>query len=66
MTILLQSVTTQFRRLFRHILYCKKQQSNFITRCDRVLLQSASGIAGCDSCYKVRCNKIRTAISRKR
>ena len=30
MIILLQSVTTQFRRLFGHISYCKKQQSNLL------------------------------------
>ena len=33
---------TQFCRLFWHISYCKKQQSNFIAKCDRLLLQSAS------------------------
>ena len=55
MIILLQSVTTQFRRLFWHISYCKKQKSNFITKCDRLLLQSASGITKCDKVYyKVR------------
>ena len=36
MIIFLQSVTTQFRRLFRQILYCKVRQSNFITKCDRL------------------------------
>ena len=49
--ILLQSVTTQFRRLYLHILYCKKQQSNFITKFNRLLLQSASGITKCDRLY---------------
>ena len=44
MIILLQSVTIQFRRLFWDILYYKVRQSNFITKCDRLLLQSASGI----------------------
>ena len=39
MIILLQSMTIQFRRLFRH---------NFITKCDRLLLQSESGITKCD------------------
>ena len=32
------------------------RQSNFITKCDRLLLQSVSGITKCDSYYKVRCN----------
>ena len=50
-------VTTQFRRLFCHIPHCTKQQSNFITKCDRLLLQSASDITKCDSYYKVRRNK---------
>ena len=55
MIILLQSVTIQFRRLFWHILYYKVRQSNFITKCDRLLLQSASGITKCDRLYyKVR------------
>ena len=55
MIILLQIVATQFRRLFCHILYWKVQQSNFITKCDRLLLQSASGITKCDRrYYKVR------------
>ena len=48
MIILLQSVTIQFRRLFWHISYYKVRQSNFITKCDRLLLQSASGITKCD------------------
>ena len=48
MIILLQSVTIQFCRLFWHISYCKVRQSNFITKCDRLLLQSASGLAKCD------------------
>ena len=51
MIILLQSVTIQFRRLFWHILYYKVRQSNFITKCDRLLLQSASGITKCDRLY---------------
>ena len=55
MIILLQSVTIQFRRHFWHILYYKVRQSNFITKCDRLLLQSASGITKCDRLYyKVR------------
>ena len=55
MIILLQSVTIQFCRLFWHILYYKVRQSNFITKCDRLLLQSASGITKCDRLYyKVR------------
>ena len=53
MIILLQSVTTQFRRLFSHISYCKKEQNSFIKKCDRLLLQSASGITECDSYHKV-------------
>ena len=55
MIILLQSVTIQFCRLFWHILYYKVRQSNFITKCDRLLLQSASAITKCDRLYyKVR------------
>ena len=55
MIILLHSVTTQFRMFFWHISYCKVQQSNFITKFDRLLLQSASGITKCDRLYyKVR------------
>ena len=48
MMILLQSVIIQFCRLFWHISYYKVRQSNFITKCDRLLLQSASGITKCD------------------
>ena len=55
---LLQSVTIQFCRVFWHILYYKVRQSNFITKCGRLLLQSASGITKCDSCYKVRRNNV--------
>ena len=65
MIILLQFVTIQIRRLFWHISYYKVQQSNFITKCDRLLLksvwsitkceklllQSASGITKCDRLY---------------
>ena len=55
MIILLQSVIIQFRNLFWHISYYKVRQSNFITKCDRLLLQSASGITKCDRVYyKVR------------
>ena len=55
MIILLQSVTLQFHRLFWHISYYKVLQINLITKCDRRLLQSASGIAKCDRLYyKVR------------
>ena len=55
MIILFQSVTIQFCRLFWHILYYKVRQSNFITKCDRLLLQSASAITKCDRLYyKVR------------
>ena len=53
MIILVQSVKTQFRRLFWHISYCKVRQSNFITKCDRLLLQSASGITKFVSYYKL-------------
>ena len=48
MIILLQSVTVQFRRLFWHISYYKVHQINFIIKCDKLLLQNASGIAKCD------------------
>ena len=72
MIILLQNVTIQFRRPFWHISYNKVRQSNFITKwdrllsqsasgitkCDRLLLQSASGITKCDSYYKVRRNTV--------
>ena len=51
MLVLLQSVTVDFRRLFSHILYYKVRQNNFITKCDRLLLQSASGITKCDRLY---------------
>ena len=45
----------QFPRLFWHISYYKVRQSNFITKCYRLLLQSASGITKCDRLYyKVR------------
>ena len=44
MIILLQSVTMQFLRLFWHISYYKVGESNFITNCRRLLLQSESGI----------------------
>ena len=54
MVILLQSVTTQFCRLFGPISYCKAQQSNLITKSDRLLLQSESGNTRRDSYYKVR------------
>ena len=48
MIVLLRSVTMQFRRLFWHISYYKVRQSNFITKCERLLLQSASGITKCE------------------
>ena len=48
MVILLRSVTTGVRMLFWHISYCKVQQSNFVTKCDRLLLQSQSDITKCD------------------
>ena len=54
MIILLQSVTIQFRRLFWHISYYKVHQNSFITKCSRLLLQSASVITKCDSFNKVR------------
>ena len=43
--------STQFRMLFWHILYCKVQRSNFITKCDRLSLQSAWGSTKCDRLY---------------
>ena len=43
MIILLQSVVVQFHRLFFDI-FC-------ITKCDRLLLQSVSGITKCDRRY---------------
>ena len=63
MIILLQSVTIQVLKLFRHILYYKVQQSSFITKCDRLLLQSASIITKCGSYYKVRRNSIKLALN---
>ena len=48
MIILLQSVKIQFRWSFWHISYYKVRQSNFITKCDKLLLQRASGITKCD------------------
>ena len=48
MIILLQSLTVQFRILFWHFSYDKVQESNFNTKRDRLLLQSASGITKCD------------------
>ena len=55
MVILLQSVTIRIRRLFWHISHYKVRQSNFITKYDRQLLQSASGITECHRLYyKVR------------
>ena len=51
MIILLQNVTMQFRRRFRHISYYKMQKCNFTTKCDRLLLQSASSITKCDRLY---------------
>ena len=55
MIILLQSVTIQIRSLFWHISYYKVQQSNFITKSDRLLLQNAPDITKCDRIYyKVR------------
>ena len=53
MIILLQYVTIQIRRLFWHISYYKVQQSNFITKRDRLLLQSVSSITKCNCYYKV-------------
>ena len=32
------------------------QRVSGITKCDRLLLQSTSGITKCDSYYKVRCS----------
>ena len=53
--ILLQSVAIQIRRLFWHISYYKVRQSNFIRKCDRLLLQSASGLQSLTDGYcKVR------------
>ena len=51
MIILLQSVTIQFGRRFSHISYDKLRQSNFITKCDRLLLESASGTAKSNRIY---------------
>ena len=48
MIILLQSVKMKVDRLFWHISYYKVWQSNFITICDKLLLQSASGVTKCD------------------
>ena len=48
MIILLQSVSIQFRMLFWDISYYKVRKSNFITKRDRLLLQSPSDITKCD------------------
>ena len=66
--ILLQGVTIQFRRLFCYISCYKVRQSNLITKCDKLLLQSASGITKCDSYYKVRRNTshVFRGLSRKK
>ena len=45
------SVTIQFRRLFGHILYYKVRQSNFITKCDRLLLQVRQVLKSVTDCY---------------
>lgn len=45
-----------FRRLVWQILYCEKQQSNFIANCDRLLLQSVSGITKREIYDKMRRN----------
>ena len=37
------------------------QSASGITKSDRLLLQSASGITNCDSCYKVRRNTYKNA-----
>ena len=50
--VLVQSVTIQFRRLFWHISYYKLRQNNFITKCDRLLLQSSSAITKWDAIIK--------------
>ena len=57
MIILLQSVTIQLRRLFWHISYYKVRHSNFITNCDRLLLQK------CVRYYKVWQTVIAKCIS---
>ena len=44
-------VTNQFRMLFLHVSYYKVRQSNFITKCDRFLLQSVSCITKYDRLY---------------
>ena len=51
-------MTIQFCRIIWHIPYYKVRQSSFITKCDRLLLQSASGIINCNSYYKVRRDSI--------
>ena len=48
MIMLLKSLATQFSRLFWHVSFYKKQQSSFITKCDRLLLQCGSGITKCN------------------
>ena len=40
-----------------------KVHHKFITKCDRLLLQSASGVTKCDSCYKVRRNTTNIFLS---
>ena len=43
-----QSVTMQVRRLFWHISYYIVRQSNFIAKCDRLLLHSVTVITKWD------------------
>ena len=51
MIILLQSVTVQFCRLFGHISYYKVRQSNFVTKCGRLLLQVCQVLKSVTDCY---------------
>ena len=60
MIVLLQSVTTQFRRLFWHTSYCKMQQSNFVTKCDKLVLRSALGITTSDRLYYKVCQVLQS------
>ena len=53
MIILLKSVKTDSRRLFRQISYYKVQQNNFIIKCDKLLSRSVSDITKCVRYYKV-------------
>ena len=60
MIILLQSVKTDFRRLFWQISYDKVQQNNFIIKCDKLWLRSVSDITKCSRLYYKMCQVLQS------